>query len=487
MVKIAIIGDIHLPYEKSATQYKALDFAVESIQRSGADAVVCIGDTTASGDLCSAEIFLKKMKEITLPKLFILGNSDLRNEETKKEIEFLKTENVLEIGGLRLIGLNDADMNLDDADKALLMATDKNTVVFSHHPPSCMNGESGEYMNKWLEENEYLAYVYAHMHIFEQTGKIYSVQALDPDKAIGEPPCVTYLTFGDKIEVEFEHFPCDKPENVGEYLGLSCFNPVLDIPFATDNGLKNIELRPSAVDVDLEMLAEKIAYWRENGGKYLSLHMPDLGYKNGFLGKEQWEKAVKLACCIGVNGVTVHVPQISVKDMKSHIGDEFLDFMADMIGQLPEKTVVGIENMHMTAKEKPDEMRRYGYTPEECLEVVKNLNERFGYERVGNLLDIGHARNNPPYSQKYNLSSWYSMLGKQTVGYHAHQVIITPDGMENHTAITEPFGRLISYCSFANCWNDGVINRKPVILEIRGGIEKYLPSIKTFLETNWCK
>lgn len=482
--KVALLADLHLPFIETASQYKALEFAVESIERNKPDVIVSLGDMTACGDVCAAQHFLDIMNRFALPKLFVLGNSDIRTKENVQKIRMLESEKELTVNGFRLIGLNTADSVLKEDDKKLLATADEQTIVFLHHPPQHTSKASKAFFENWLESGTYKACVYGHLHLFEQDGKSYSIQALDPDKAIGEPPCVTYMMIDDeKISLEFDYFPCHRPSGIEDYIGLSCFDWYKDIVYAADHGIQNIELRPGVINCVPEALGEKVAYWRRKGGKYLSLHMPDFGYDNGIMETENWEKALRLANYLHVDGVTVHVPRVSVEKMTGDVKSDVLAFLQRAITTLPDGCVVGIENMHMTDGEKADESRRFGYIPEECLELVSDINDIFGYERVGVLLDVGHARNNPPYSQKYNISSWYALVGSQTVGYHIHQVLMTPDGMENHTAIMDVFGPLISYCSFSDCWNNGQINKKPVFLEIRGGAEQYIPTIETI--TKW--
>ena len=130
------------------------------------------------------------------------------------------------------------------------------------------------------------------------------------------------------------------------------------------------------------------------------------------------------------------------------------------------KITVGVENMHMTEGERADEKRRFGYTPQECLCFMEKFAEKCKH-RVGINFDIGHARNNAPFSQKYQISTWLSMLGQYIVGYHIHQVTYTDGVFENHMPITEVYGHLISYASFFSCWSTKRINKAPIIFEMR--------------------
>lgn len=479
MIKLAIFADLHLSESENACQYAAFRFAVDSIKANSPDAVVFLGDALCSGDIKAAERFLSAMEEIKLPKLFILGNSDIRTPQTRNDVKMLETEKQINVGGVKLLGLNSSDQTLSAQDKALLTAADGETIVFMHHPPKDMDCK--ELIESKIPSIK--ALVYGHLHETAVNGNLYSVQALDPDKAIGEPPCVTYMVIEDgKIDLQFDYFPFKPFEEIEKYIGLSCFD--LDaIKFAAENGIKNIEMRPDFVEKSLDELQSVIEDWRKSGGKYLSLHLPDFGYADGVItGEKTFCKAIEAAKELGVNGVTVHVPKVEVGLMNGEIKNCLLNFICKEIQKLPETCAVGIENMHMTASEKADEHRRFGYTPPECTGFVDDINAVFGYERVGILLDVGHARNNSPYSQRYSLGEWYAQVGSATVGYHIHQVVIENGKFENHTAVKSLVDPLISFCGLAYCWNNGLVNKKPLFLEIRGGRSAYEPSVKCFID-----
>jgi len=485
MLKIALLGDLHLPFCENAVQYQALEFSIKSINENNPDVIVSLGDITACGDINAAEIFLAKMKLISKPRLMVLGNSDIRNKETLEKIKILEENYDINLRGIRLVGINNADGIIHSDDRKRLLSIDNNTILFMHRPQNDLVSESAEFFDKCCKENKPLAIVCGHLHFFKKIENNYLIQALDPDKAIGEPPCVTYMLIdGKDISFEFDYFPFSLPTDIKDYLGLSCFNWFEDIPFAADNGIKNIELRPGVIRCDVDLLIEKIRYFREKGGNYVSLHMPDFGYNGEITGAYEWEEAIKLANILNVDGVTVHVPMASVEDMQGSAKKIILDFVCEKLSKLSSNCKIGIENMHMTKADTPDNHRRYGYTPYECLEFISCINAVLGNDRVGALLDVGHARNNAPFSQKYNLGAWYSIIGKKTVAYHIHQVILTEKDMENHCKIDNLYGPLISYVGFFSCWNNGILNKAPIFLEIRGGKKEYIPTIKTFLSDN---
>ena len=251
------------------------------------------------------------------------------------------------------------------------------------------------------------------------------------------------------------------------YLGISCYRPEGDIELATKRGLKYLELRKNALDRDFEALAALLAEWRAAGGVGLSLHLPDVAYQEGsVLLDPRFDEYLALIPRLGVDRVTQHVPKVPVGAATPDVLDAIATVLAEGLNALPYDIVVGIENMHMTENERPDANRRFGYTPEECLLFMRALQAKCRH-RVGINFDIGHARNNAPYSQRYQISTWLSMLGEHIVGYHVHQIDTTGEKWRNHMPITHIYGKLISYGSLFRSWAEGAIRRAPVIFEMR--------------------
>lgn len=488
MFKFAVIADLHLPKVADSVQHDALEFAVNSIKKSGAEAVVCLGDVTAFGEPEAAEDFQRKISETNLPILCTMGNADIRSDKASTICEIINAKSEMTVSGVRFIAVNTSDEEVSRQDEDLLSSSNERTIVIMHHPDWIMKKSGKQIIEKFRESGNYRLMLYGHIHEYKEEGKVYSIQALDPDKAIGTPPCVTYFTLdGNEISVEFDYFPVEVPGDLEDYLGVQCYSPIDDISYMTENGIKNIEIRPSSVYDDRDKLKEEISKWRKGGGKYLSLHMPDFGYdENGLTGVEKWNDAIDCAKDIGADGITAHVPMASVGIVRSGAFGDLVKFFAGKIKELPQTVSVGIENMHMTEGESDNDNRRYGYLPHECLEFVNAVNKEFGYKRTGVHFDVGHARNNIPFSGPYPIGAWYSLVGKHTVAYHIHQVehamdvLIDDKKMENHLPIKSIYGPLISYCGFFHSWNTGRINKGPVFLEIRGGREKYSLSVEYF-------
>ena len=78
---------------------------------------------------------------------------------------------------------------------------------------------------------------------------------------------------------------------------------------------------------------------------------------------------------LGADRFTQHVPRVSVKTVRENA--DCLSAISKALGARLDKIdrpiEIGVENMHMTKDESPDETRRFGYIPSECLEFMNEL------------------------------------------------------------------------------------------------------------------
>ena len=117
-------------------------------------------------------------------------------------------------------------------------------------------------------------------------------------------------------------------------------------------------------------------------------------------------------------------------------------------------------------------MERRFRIPESVLLILALLGGSLGC--IAGMIIFRHKKRKPKF--RYGLplililqiGAWLAIVGPKAVGYHVHQVITTEAGFVNHTAITEPYGRLISYASFFRMWQDGEIAKAPMIFEMDG-------------------
>ena len=454
-LKICFMCDLHLPFDVNVLQHDVLDWAIADIRRKSPDCVIFAGDATCDGNAETFRSFLQKMQSLGIPFLFVPGNSDLRCPENRSELQ--KTASCCEnnISGTRIFAVNDCTGEISDEQLSIIENADNNSIVFMHHPPSPK-------LQQWRERHKETVLFHGHLHEAKVEGADISLQAMDPDKAIGECPCITYYETATKA-----HYFSPVPKDFYKHLGLSCYRTVEHILFCMENGLKNLELRPNCIYCDQDELAERIAEWRKDGGENLSIHLPDVEYNDGNITASNIDRFIELANFLQADRFTQHVPCVSVDIVKADPGvlGQICDYLTEKLGAVDHEMVIGVENMHMTTNEKPDDTRRFGYLPEECLTFMRALGKRCKH-KVGINFDIGHARNNFPFSQKYPISTWLSQIGKYAVGYHIHQVTQTDEKLHNHMPITNIYGKLISYASFFKCWSNGSLNKAPVIFEM---------------------
>ncbi len=485
-MKICFMCDLHLPFDTCALQYDVLKWAVEDIEKNSPDCVAFVGDATCDGNETAYDLFLKTVIEPNIPVLYIPGNSDLRCVGTRESIKRKSSPCINLIKGTTIYAINDCDGTISSDQLSLMEGADDDSIVFMHHPLKTHDQASVVQLLNWRVTHPKTMLFYGHLHCFELDGSSISLPAMDPDKSIGEEPCIVYY---DTVSKEFckSHYSVSVPDDLFEYFGISCYTALDHINFATEKRLKCLELRPNCVGVEPQELVAQVEKWRAAGGENLSVHLPDVGYSDGAVTFDaQYDKALEIVSLLKADRITQHVPNVSVNTVENDhkVLEEICEALATRFNRISHAVTIGVENMHMTAKDTADGNRRFGYTPEECIKFMQMLAERCRHT-VGINFDIGHARNNAPYSQTYQISTWLSMLGEHIVGYHMHQVTNDNGRFENHMPITHIYGSLISFASFFKYWEMGRINRAPIVFEMRpeGAYEKTLTMFDEYRQT----
>ncbi len=487
-MKICFMCDLHLSSNIKTLQYDALDFAIGIINRRFPDAVCYVGDVTCDGDISVYRDFISKMETLGIPFLYIPGNSDLRCPESFDEIKTMASDLRLTIDGRTVWAVNDCDQTVSEETLDLLWAASPSDVVFLHHPIDHLLEPYSLRMAEWRAANPDVYVFNGHKHVSKRMGNDIWLQTLDPDKAIGEPPSITFFDT-ETGEIEPVYYYSSVPADVHRYMGISLYNAREQIAIAIKYKLRALELRKNCVDYDRAELSAMIAEWRRVGGENLSIHLPDVKYVSGeAVTDPRLGEYMALADLLSADRFTQHVPKVTVSEVKS--GDRVLERLADAVAgyydTVNREITIGIENMHMTAKDGEGDNRRFGYTPEECLEFMRLVSDRTRH-KVGINFDIGHARNNGKISKTYQIGTWMEMVGRHIVGYHIHQVN-NPNGgtIENHLAINDFHGRLISFGSFFRAWCVGMINKVPVVFEMRpeGAYETTLSLFETYRSRN---
>ena len=474
--RIGVICDLHLNGNTKSPQYAFLKYAVERMKNDSVNTVICVGDVTAHGEIAGFEIYRALMEQFDHYE--VSGNSDVRDRETAEEILKLFQKRHMEINGRKILGIHTPYGYISEEDKALLRSVKQGDIIYLHHDLASLQEESAQYLTT-LSEQIPITIVHGHLHKWcdykINDSRVVGVKCLDPDKCIGSFPCITYVDLkNDDIVITEQsiELPVETMLSVSQFFGLSCVDNRTDVSYALANGIKNIELR--CIDdwtPDWELLP-LIQKWREHTNGYLSVHMPDIRIKDEtIIGIEQWNKALEYALAVKADGLTMHTPRVKRTDIPvgSDNWNAILNLYTTTIEKVNPNVRVGIENLHVNKGENVDEHRGFGYTPEEVMLWISSIETKLGVKnRVGHVLDVGHARNNGALAEIYPISRWYEIMGNRTVAYHIHQVVPETDSYRNHCAIENWFGPMINYTSFFYSWQAGLLNPVPVFLEVKG-------------------
>lgn len=463
--RIAVFADLHYTVESGRLKGEVLRWAVRETSRRGCEAIVCAGDMIGSGRKAEADAVAAILAESALPVSFTPGNAELRcPAESAEALAILA-------GALPPDGVILADSSRGWGDGALgdraLLA---GMLVVTHVPPS--------------EDIGHLV-VAGHTHRDSEAPGLSIVRGLDPDKALGGPPA--FAIYGRDADGSWRReedvafpgvLPCEWDASFRrdffDDLGLATMDdPFGGLDFAIRNGVRCIELRArSWKPENFDALRAKVREWRASGGRVLSLHLSELSFAGGAAHGvrrlcDDCRDALELCC----DRVTLHVPKIPASDYDVS-GEGMRHAYAEALAPLAGTGIaIGVENMHVTAADRADwNNRRFGYTPEECKRQVSLLREIPGL-RVGFHLDIGHARNNAPFSTQFPVGAWYELLGAEVNGMHIHQVERNSDGsFRNHRPLRGFFEPLISLASLVMARQRGILPRAPMFLEIRDGL-----------------
>lgn len=490
---LAVIADTHLPAMADTAQEACLDWALTTLASRPPDVLVAAGDITAAGSPEAAAAFRRKLDHCGLTCLVTPGNSDLRDPAQRAAVlQALASPTVADHPECRVVLLDTCEGQVTDAARVALERAaegvgDRALAVVTHLPPELLPPDSRQWLEAWARQVRPALIVAAHSHRDREVcwagAPTHTVRGLDPDKAIGGPPAVTLFTLQDGVwqrsELSFpggtvEDWSVYEREEFGALLGLACPGEAPEgLLRAAAEGVGCVELRARTAATEPEALREALGQWRAAGGRYLSWHMPDVPWHEDESEPPEvatWEELLRLGLQSGVQALTVHVPRVPVRLMQP--GSPTWRSVADTFCRLLEPAVargvrIVVENMHMTARDAPDDTRRHGYLPGECLAWVAELQARLGSKAVAMLLDLGHARNNDPFAGEFTLGAWYALVGRQTGGYHIHQVITANGSMHNHQPFTGLYGPLVSLSSFLWAWHTGQVNHAPVFIEVR--------------------
>lgn len=479
-MRVAVFADLHWTEETSRLKGEILRWAVDEAVRRGASAIVCAGDMVGSGRRAEARAVAAILNESPLLVSFTPGNAELRTPEESADVKAILA------GAPPPDGVALLDSSAGPGNEALRAALSTGWLVVTHVPPQvCRESEFPSEFRESKAAPSATAVVAGHTHRDADLDGISTVRGLDPDKAQGGPPAFAIFERGADStwhRAEDCAFPGVAPSEWADGfrraflkdLGLSAMSdPFGTIDFAIAGAVACLELRDRTwKPEDAAALQARVADWRASGGRILSLHLPELSFREGeAYNVEALREAGRTALSLGCDRVTLHVPKIPAADYETSL-DLVHNAYAEALSPLAGSGIaIGVENMHTTAADRADfSRRRFGYTPEECARQIELLRSIPGL-RVGFHLDIGHARNNAPFSTRYPVGAWYEAIGAEVNGMHIHQVEQAPDGaFLNHRALAGFFEPLISLSSLVMARQRGILPRAPMFLEVRNGL-----------------
>lgn len=479
MLKIAILADLHLTDNSGSVKLKVLDWALEEARRRDAGLLVGIGDLTATGSAVQAELLFGRVAACGIPFCATPGNAECRESPDGAE-----RQNIPSPGGVPLFL---ADSSADRlGEETLLRLGDLpgngGFLLATHCPPSMWPESQRAVLDAAIARRAVTAVIAGHVHSDGPD----TLRGLDPDKAAGGPPMMSIFTRSgdgnwsreDIVMPGVDPMDWTEAERAAfrRVLGVSCmYDPFGVLAEAAELKIPVAELRYGTTGGNTDISAS-LERWRNRGGRILSMHLPSLTGKED--SRRILEDAVRNAIALGCDRVTLHVPEIRAGEypaLKTRLADD----CSRLIAPLLERGIrVGIENLHTINGKCAPEERVFGCTIPECADWIAALRDRTGSVGIGFHLDIGHARNNSPFSQTMNVSDYYNAPGLPVNGLHFHQVRQQPDGtFKNHAPLEEFYGKLIALGGYFLARRAGLLAPEaPVILEIQqpgGGIASY--------------
>ena len=488
MTNILFLADLHLAAKGPTPQHLALEALSQLIQQQRPQLVVSLGDLTLCGEPASGQAFRQALGPA--PFLGTLGNSDLRSPSQLPVLERLLEPDCCWQGeGCRLLLLRLRQGRLLEESRRQLLSAAKGTetlVLGAHHPPEDWEPESRGLLEACISQRPAL-FLCGHLHRFFSRkmgqGRLVSLGALDPDKSIGGPCQGAVLTLEQGKEPVVSPIPLPLEEkDFTPFLGLSAAAPE-QILLAAQQYLPALELRPECFALPGSPPLQELSQWRQAGGRCLSLHLPDVLWKNGILeGEERLGSFAALCRQLGAQQATLHPPKgISAGRLSLVCGA-----LSKALAPLSPQVLIAVENLHAVPGQQG---HPFGALPEECRLFLAAL-EQCLPNPIGYRLDLGHARNNPGIYSQYSLGVWMRELGPRCAGYHLHQVASLADGkMENHQPFSQFYGELISLGGLSAAFASGLLPVGPlpqggfasVLLEQRRG-EGYPQSLMTLKE-----
>lgn len=481
-MKFAVLGDLHLTDNPQSIRFKTVDWALEEAARRQVDAVVGFGDLTATGTAAQTRLWYEHLKRYNLPFYSTVGNAELRSGDPVGPAG----QDVAVPKDMPLFLLDTSTSQPDPEDLALLakLPADSGKLLVTHYPPHLWEKPAQIVLDDAIARRAITSVIAGHIHEDSPT----TSRGLDPDKASGGPPQIVIFKW--RSDRSWEKTSLSQPgvdpmewtlgerESLKNVLGVSCMKePLETLKGAAALAIPVAELRFEALDNESKELFAAVDLWRQNGGRILSLHLPNLRPDESSSDCEL-ARGVDVALRLGVDRVTLHVPEVTASEFpaaKKKLTDNFLK----LVSPLWENNItIGIENLHTRFGAWSDKERNYGCTIKECSEWITHLRRVSGSSLIGFHLDIGHARNNVPFSQYEYVSDYFNVPALPIKGCHFHQICkLAENKFKNHILLDNFYGKIIPLSSYFLARRAGIVPLDmPVILEINvpgGGLHCY--------------
>lgn len=488
-MKIAVLADIHLPSGSSIKEI-VWQWALDTART--ADLIVGIGDLTALGEVAAARRIMDDLTRCGTPFILTPGNAELRTpDESAELLRIMATPT--RFGKAVILDSARGKLTADASAvlQAVVSGSDRGVIIFTHCPVTHWSPEDQQLLDDGFSNGSVAKVVHGHSHCDICDAAVEGVRGLDPDKASGGAPALVFYTENpdgvwqrEDLVCPLAHvaeFPAEDKRKLASSIGISGMkDPLAALQLAIEKRLPVFEIRFREPETfpDAALVAA-VEQWRACGGKYLSLHLPDLKYADGeFSGQDMLAQACEAAVKLHCDGVTFHVPRCFADELAT---GEAISRAAAVAGKALQPLFangisVGVENLHTTAAEREAKRYKFGCTPPECMAFINALRAQNPGARIGLHLDIGHARNNIPFCSRYTVSDWYAGCGSEIVAMHIHQVQqVKGAENKNHVGFTHFYGKLISLSSLCMARKYGQIGSDvPMILELRCPAEESL-------------
>lgn len=509
--RFVFLSDAHCVAPLVPIQERIAQWCHEQVRLWAPDRVILGGDLTHHPRSEQARAFLEGLQVVDRPLDYLPGNNEGG--------AFAFPAGTLGVEGCREL---EADVFLlatssrDEAERSVDALLDRlpesgGCLVFAHFPPFL----AGEERLRRLEAAPVaIQWICGHRHeaLESQAGnlKVTIAAGLDPIKVRRSLPELLVVDWeGAKAKVERVRVTPEVLHGGKEALnqvGLA-FRGTAEtlLRVATQRGIGALQFHyhhsfGEATEDEKRAVCEYRAAVPE---AFLSLHLPNFPHPAEGVDLADQEKWLHWAEAIGVDDLTIHLPNVSASFLfgeDRELSDTpwargcLATYDALSRRALQMGAQISFENVY-NKQVNPPGAERLGSQPWHLLAFVEAVRSRLGaegvakeeLERIGIIFDAGHAFADVHYSKVYGLADWLMQVSPYLQLSHVHQVLPKPEGGGtcNHQTIAERFGPLVNYFGLLAAFRDAARKPFPLLVEVRGE-EGALESYETLLATGLC-